>query len=235
VIDFEASNPDALNLGLSLPYLNAQTGCTAACWVTPESIGADVKFIAISIGPPPGTTTESRMELGMLTGTVRLAVRNADADPAAFNSSTIVLVAGTRAHIAVTYDCSSKAIRFFLNGAFVNTVTATNPTGTAFASTNAKNGAIGAQDDLSGANYDGTMEDARVWSRVLADNEIACLFHGRGHDGIAFGLIMRLFMDEDVVGATVTAPKNIGQQGPNPTVSGTPKYVASQLAPRRRV
>jgi hypothetical protein len=129
--------------------------------------------------------------------------------------STTIPVIGTWYHIAATVD-ATKFGQIFINGVLeASGLGADTATGTTLSIGN-RNGA--AADQCT----NGVLDDVRVYTRVLATNEIETIYACRGSDSIFYGLQNRWLLNEgpdsvvatgagvikDCVGARTGTPVN---------------------------
>jgi len=143
--------------------------------------------------------------------------------------STTVVAANTLYFVvaSATYNVSSA---LYINGVLESTGTCVdNPTGTTFS--------IGGSSwaPLS-SGLNGTVDDVRVYNRILTADEIATMYACKGTDGDTNGLVDRWLMDEGAEGNTMTGTgsvKNMVDGGANGTPNGTPAYIGSFIKKRR--
>jgi len=156
-------------------------------------------------------------------------------------SPTTVISTGTLAanvwnHIGISFDCPTRLCTTYINGVDAGSGTFTNSTGANFSSTNSKNASIGSGNDGIDVFFDGDIEDARVYNRVLSANEFMSIASGKGKDGIVQGLQGRWHMREQGEGVTVTAVSDLSNSGIAGSPSATPpSYSTSSISsPRSR-
>jgi len=228
-IDFDGVD-DAINLGLDLPYLNAAVGGTIMCWFTLD-VNAALTLFDIAIGPPPGTSGVTRMGLSSSVGPgMDMTVRNADGDPASNLNGAGTFTTGLWHHVAGTYDCVSKDMIIYIDGVLYQSGTAANATGSAFAATNSKDAALGGEATASAPFWDGKIEDARIYGRVLSAAEVETIYAARGADGIVFGLQARFPLSELAPGVVVVNCLDLaGVRNGLPVGAPGPSYVDSIL------
>jgi hypothetical protein len=90
----------------------------------------------------------------------------------------------------------------------------------------------------SGEGLRGTLDDFRIYNRILSDEEIATIYAARGHDAIVDGLVSRVFFNEGPSGGAPSGTgvvKDISGTKNNFTPTGSPLFSSSQLSRRRRV
>ncbi len=85
------------------------------------------------------------------------------------------------------------------------------------------------------SNFDGKMEDVRIYNRNLSAAEMATIHASRGHDRIIDGLVARWMMNEGAPGASASGAnsiKDVGPDGLHGTPGGSPTYFQSELSMR---
>jgi hypothetical protein len=253
-MSLDCSNPfspgDALSLGLNLPTLNGAPGCTLMAWTSldqlPNPLVDDFgAFFEISIGPPPGVSTVSRVafEIGNRdpAGTqveYGVIVRAPDSDGQEVNSGPGT-AAGGLAHVAITVNVATKIVLFYKNGQVITAALASNLVDPTFENTNSKVASIAAADDSSREYIDGRLEDLRVYNRVLTADEIQTIYQCQGIDGIVLGLQHRFELQSGPAGTSflaISAQDSAQLQRDATVSSGNPLY-AESIAPtfRRRL
>lgn len=86
--------------------------------------------------------------------------------------------------------------------------------------------------------WEGLIDDLRIYNRALSDAEIQTIFTSRGKDNIVNSLVGRWLMNEGAIGTSpgATAVRDIGSNGLNSSsVTATPTYEDGILAFRRKV
>jgi len=229
-IFFTTANSSRIDLGLDLPLLNGNSGGSLMAWVrTIRTTGLDQRVVTVGIGPPPGTTTSSRLGLILITGGV-LGCIGRDLDgvsPTTVLSGGGAFAAGVWAHVGASYDCATRLASLYVNGVFVASGTFTNSSGVNFSATNSKNASIGSGADGTDVFFDGDIEDARVYGRVLSDAEFMTIFSAMGKDGIVQGLQGRWHMRERGEGVSVTNVRDLSNSGISGSASATPPTYSS--------
>ena len=76
-------------------------------------------------------------------------------------------------HIAITYDGETDQLKFYLNGNNVKTVNSYLPNG----GTNSNNLLIGRGHDLTMPTFNGTIDEVRLWKRILNPEEIKASYN----------------------------------------------------------
>jgi hypothetical protein len=254
-------NFQAIRIGTNIPSLNNVAGASIACWIRPRTIppgpGPDSdKYspMASSVGPPTGGLNgTSRIEIEVQsndTGTLahlNIVSHITDTDPSSTVSSADgTVLAGQTIHAVVTADFNARLANIYKNGVLIASGILVNGTAGNTSATNGKVGAIGSEDDSqpfsdAGEFFDGHIEDARLYSRVLTADEVQTLYECQGIDGIVFGLQQRYELQDNAANINVSnsSPADSAQQQLNgnvPPGNGSPTYQES-IAPtyRRRL
>lgn len=117
-----------------------------------------------------------------------------------WNATGFSPVLGTLYHMVVTYDGSltSNVPKFYVDGVLLATSTITTPVGTrtGTGSHTFFNNAGGTQ------GWQLAIEDLRIYSRILSDEEVTQVYNARGLDGIINNLELRWCFDAKTSGAT---------------------------------
>lgn len=155
---------DASQTGLDL-----STALTLECWVKPESLPSDgTTYFFMSKFATGNTNAAYQFRISNTGGTYTLflaVVANPSADELGV---TYALSTGAWTHLAVTWLGSSKTAKFYVNGAQqgsdqVGTLISSIDNCTADFQIGARNGTL---------NYDGLIDDVRVWNVVRTVTEI---------------------------------------------------------------
>lgn len=234
-VTFNGSN-QALNLGVDLNVLRNVAGGSMMGWSRPRIVptgGNQFSMMAIAVGPPPGTTGNSRMSFLFNATTIQYAVRALDGDGASLLAPAITLVAGAWIHVAGTYNFTTRQQIIYVNGVQFAIQTGTTTVGNT-SNTNSKNAAIGAADDTVGQNFDGDLEDWRVYERVVSPNEIQTIYTSCGKDGIWDSCRMRYMLQELGGGQAVVLAPDYGTLGRGAAPSNAPNYSGNSISVTRR-
>jgi hypothetical protein len=137
-------------------------------------------------------------------------------------------------HIGMSRNSASGAIALYVDGVAVTGTGDIGAKTTSFYS-------IGRIEDVGTTPvtpeyFAGTLDDVRVYTRILSATEFQSIQFGGGVDGIVYGLQYRWMMDEGAEGTTATIASSVkdaaGNQ--NGTPVGSPLYAGSFLKTRRR-
>ncbi len=142
--------------------LNLSQTLTIAAWINPSDISGLYRTLLIK-----GDAAGNRgFGLNFYNGNLNFVKI-----PSANVRSSVALTQGVWQHVAVTWNASVGAVKFYKNGVLAQTATDTTPIGVAL---NTDPMIIGSW--LTGGSYfAGRIDDLRVYNRALADSEIATL------------------------------------------------------------
>jgi len=156
----KALNFNGTDDGISVPSLGASSTCTIAAWVRTEDLtkwqcifsedGGFSVFI--------NWTTSSDGRIYIVKDNVALQTAT---------TGIFTIANDTWTHIAVTQNGTAQEI--FINGASVNTGTATN----AWAGGTA---AFAKRGNSNDGNLEGDLDEVALWSKTLSDNDISDLY-----------------------------------------------------------
>lgn len=130
-------------------------------------------------------------------------------------ANTMVGNFGTWHHAAVTYDADSTANDpvFYFDGALVSTVEIAVPSGTRTTDVGVDLG-IGNRPSALSRQFNGSLEDPRLYNRILSAAEIQTIYNIEGADGIVDDLLLRYLMVAGRDGVTITDPTILQDIGP---------------------
>ncbi|MDX1479262.1 MAG: LamG-like jellyroll fold domain-containing protein [Saprospiraceae bacterium] len=170
---FSGSHIDA---GLVSPNQNF----SAMAWVMPHNLGQQFIFNDYDSG---GNANSTRLAIG-IAGSSTYEIVYGNGTAFYYNNGTYNhdFEADRWNHVAITNDGTN--IRIYESGALVHTIAhGVTPGGTAGANIH-----IGSGGDWGGANFDGLIDMAAHWDRVLTDGEISAIYTAQLQDftGTAF-------------------------------------------------
>lgn len=134
-------------------------------------------------------------------------------------------------HYAVTFDYQTIA-RLYVDGVEVasdNTFNGDMGDGTEPVRIGAKT-----TDNLT---FEGSLDDARIYNRILSPSEIQTIYASRGVDGIVDSLVGRWLMNEASPGTVASGAgtvKDHSGQGNDGEPKNSPSYIEGELRFRRR-
>lgn len=153
-----------------------------------------------------------------------------------WRTDNTTIVRNTWYHVAITYDRTNVANDpiIYRNGTSINVVESNAPVGTA--DDNSGNSMyIGKKED-STLYFDGTLDDIRIYDRLLSAEEILTIYTARATDNIVYGLVGRWMPNELAPGATVLSVIDLSPTGVSPgTPENAPVYAEGILGSRHRI
>jgi hypothetical protein len=159
---------------------------TLAAWVNLSVAGA-----AQTNGAPiitKGALGMDQFTLGISNGVFQCQVRNSSGKTAQIVNSTISPVAGVWYHVVGVWSSSPQQHFIYINGSYNNTYAGSGFTTSAY-TTNGHPLTIGCKESslTSGYNlpFQGIIEDARIYDRVLAASDIYQLYTNNANSGNA--------------------------------------------------
>lgn len=177
-----------------------------------------INYASVTNAPILGIS--NTYELTILTGTLRNQLHATTQGLATVSTFT----AGVWTHIVATCNRVGNATAIYWNGVLDASGATVNTTATAGTL------AIGTRGTGAGANA--TMEDVRMYNRVLSVAEIETIYACRGSDNIWNGLVGYWPLNEQASGVTlaiVGQVKDLTESGFNASPTGSPVYADSYL------
>ena len=223
-MDFAAASEQHVEIGDVAPLNITGDQITVSCWAK-NMVNGEHKVIA-KWSDSPGLfsyllsiNASDQPFFAVHTGSQSVAL------------ATTAMVIGTLHHLVGTYD--GTTMRVYLDGVEDGT---TAKTGNITSTTAPVRIGVG-----SGATseqpMDGSLEDARIYDRVLSPEEILTIFNSRGRDGIALGRVARYPMNEGAPGVVASGADVIKDSGPNGldgTPVNSPTWASGELTFKRR-
>lgn len=216
--------------------LNNVSGACICGWVNHASSSPFLNGDRILDIGTSGAADDTRFALGIQdSGVLYVSARTLAADAASIRNDTTVLSNNTLYHVAANVNFVTRLIYFYVNGAFSSTPSAGSWTAGNTENINSISSAIGSSP--AGARFwmDGTLDDVRLYNRMLSANEMQAVFACRGSDAIFYGLQTRYLMDEKQTDYTTVGAEVVRDYTGN--LSGTAVagciYADSTLKKRR--
>jgi len=231
-VNFVAASTHRAIVGTTGALRNVPGG-TLMAWINPTSLAAARHTIfGCSVGTSGSTSRAKLSHDG--TGLEGFG-RALDANSAGvFLAGT--LSTGTWQHIAAKFDYVARTIELFINGVSVGvSAVITGWTSGNSSDTDSVSCNLASQHGGTSELFDGRIDDARMYGRLLSVAEIETIYATRGVDGITNGLQHRFLLNEAAPGVVVTTLVNIGPLRNNGTPGGSPTYAESVLRKRRKL
>lgn len=217
-IDFDAVNDVIVTTGGG-PNL---TTMTLMAWVNPEGYGE---------GSNGRIMDQNSVMFFILNSTNQSAALNWDRtgilpSPGQWRTPINSIVLNVWTHIAVTYDRSNNTNDpiFYINGLSVTVTEESTPSGTI--ATSSSDVTIGNR-TAGDRTFDGSIEDLRIYSRILSAAEIQTIYTSEGTDSIVENLELRYVMAEGADGVATAGTQTIKDEstfGRHGTPSNGPIY-----------
>ncbi|WP_245890846.1 LamG domain-containing protein [Albidovulum aquaemixtae] len=178
--DLEHADGNYLNLG-SDTSLDNLGPLTIAAWVRPESL-TDYGFG--NAGTIFATTTNSGGSgytfYVLNNGGLRFYVFSTGGTKPQSDSNSSYVATGTWTHVAATWDgnLSSAAIKIYVNGSEVSYATQTGGSGGTIDDSGNDKGIGQPPSHPSSTEFDGGIDDFRLYDRVLSNSEILSIYNG---------------------------------------------------------
>lgn len=250
-VEFSKALSQGLRAGTNIPSLNNVAGATIMGWIFNKTLPVGVNKYTLtgtSVGPPPGVTPNSRLEIelkndpgGGVIAQYTIVSRALDGDADSIDGSPDNSgIVGFAQHVVATCDFNTRQVKLYVNGVLINTGTAGSMTAGNTSATNGKAASIGCEEDALDEFADSFIEDVRHYNRVLSADEIQTIYECQGVDGIVFGLQQRYELQAGFDGQSVSeiSPQDSAQQMLNASVptASSPLY-RNSIAPtfRRRL
>ncbi len=236
-VDFIGASSQWVNLGLNLPVAKNVPAATIMGWVKRNgAAGSNLRFLSVSVGPPPGTSSVTRIALGMTTGAVvRVTAGALDTDTSTAQNGTAVIPDQVWTHVAAVVSYVANVISIYLNGVLdVSVAIATGSTAGNTSNTNAKCAAIAATSTGASAFPTVALEDLRIYGRALGADELKTITASRGKDGIWNGCHLRYMLNEGGPGSAVTQVVDLGSANRAGSPTNSPLYIAGIVSPRQK-
>ena len=222
-----------INIGSGVATFQNLAAATTSIWVKPAStIGSGSRGVT---GFSTGTAdTTARCSLEQTSSGWQIVARRLDADSAQIAGGGSVTV-GTVYHLVGVTNYAGGHLKLYINGAIVTTTNVAGWTANTSNTTSNKS-SLGAEEDGGSSWFDGTIDDARIYTRALSAQEIANLYNARGADSIVNGLVHRWKMNESYPTATASGASSVkdtaGTIHITPTAS--PVYAEALVRSTRR-
>lgn len=183
-------------------FLNNVPGACICGWVKHFTQPTGTEDRILSVGASD-IADNSRASLGILDDDrVYVAARTQIADPGVIIPSTGTVPLNIMTFVAANFSFAGIAqVSFYINDAFIDTVAGDWTVGNMMGADSLAS-AIGASAGGLRFYMDGTLDDVRLYNRMLSANELQTIFGCKGSDAIYYGLRARYNMEEKESGFT---------------------------------
>lgn len=208
---------EAGNQEISLGTINPLSGLSAGtwtAWANPDAIGVGNPTVIMGKGNTTGNATPWKIQMQDGTNALRgILDTGAGGDPL---DAATAFAAGVWTFVAMVYDGSNKRLYF-------DAVQDATEAQTGNIVTSADTVTI-ASINVSGTprrEWDGLIDDVRIYNRALSLAELQTMFALKGRDRIFRGLVNRWRMAERGEGQTATVASSVRDWGSAP-FNGSP-------------
>jgi hypothetical protein len=209
------------------------TAVTHMCWVTiPQYPTSSNQGAFAFYGHSATSSNGYAWEMGVLPSPGLIVCETTTNSGLVDPTSASGISLNTWTHVAASWDSGSQTTKIYINGALSSSTsvpgtTLSTPTSGPFTvAVDLNVGITHPQQELIG-----TLEDIRVYSRLLSAAEINTIWATRGRDGIVNNLVVSYRLDELSVGTTVTV-SGIKDCSTNnvafSNLTGSPSYALGQ-------
>jgi hypothetical protein len=232
-ITLVAASSRWINIGDAVASLKNVAAATGCVWAKPTSLVSSGSrgLIGFSTGT---SNTIARFTIEQISGDWQGVARRLDADGASIAAGGTPAV-GTLVHVVVVANYAGGHIKLYLDGQIITTTNVGSWTANT-SNTNSNKASLGAEEDGGSSYFDGTIDDARVYTRALSAQEIENMFYSRGSDTIVYGLLHRWKMNESYPGATASGTSTVKDTAGtiNITPTNSPVYAEGLCRTRHR-
>jgi hypothetical protein len=208
-LDFDGSS-----MRIDIPYARDTVPLTMMAWVNMDVNNTSEMFFSMF-------QAGQEYQLSHVNATSGIQIERGAAPGV---NTGYVMSVDTWYHVIAAIDGTSTIL--YVNGASQHTGAA----GANNAGNNFRLGEVGA--GSSGQRLNGTMWDARVYSRKITAAEAKIIYESRGSDNITNGLEFRCLMNEKPTGSTATGASSVidlSSNGRHGTPVGSPVYTEESM------
>jgi hypothetical protein len=185
-LSFNGSS-QAVQIAAGRPFHKNVAAGTLMAWVKQAAFtGTSMAIVGFFGGL---ATTRAKITLiGAPANAIQIRARSLDTDAGSNVQTVTPVVVGELTHIAAVIHYNQRTGIIYINGAanvigIFSTMTASNTS-----NTNNTNGFFGSGETGTADEYNGLLEDVRIYDRALSEDEIATIVATQGKDGIWSGL-----------------------------------------------
>jgi hypothetical protein len=209
---------------------------TFSAWLVPSTIGSTNQLVlSVCNGVALNSSRISIVRLGT-SGLWRVYARRLDADSGQGLNALASTGDNVLCHVLGRARFFDGHLDLWVNGVQVNTVAVPGWSGGSTSNTASLSYFIGCQSDET-LFYNGIVDDLRVYSRSLTNDECERMYHTMGRDGIINGLEQKFLFREKAMGTAATGADSIADIGPTlatGTPINSPTYLAALVPGRPR-
>lgn len=217
-IQFNGTNQGTLSISANSLLQNVAS-CTFMAWIYPTTFpGVTSGVIQVGINPSGGLSRGNLLIKS--NGTLRMGGRAPDSGSLQSIDSTNAVSLGTWSHVVGILDFTNDTGQIYINGVssavtgtlgFINALTD---------NTTSWSHNLGSDESNSNEFYNGAIDDARVYHRILSAVELETIYACRGTDTIVESLQYR-YAEEGPEGNTVGALSTPAVNNPSGSLSSS--------------
>jgi hypothetical protein len=175
-IDLDGSG-DYLNPGNNLNLLQNVKGATLTAWIRKRTNTSSDQIVGLSTG---NSTSTSRVFMGTSTSTIECGARSLDSESVqTVTTNANVVTTNTWYHVACVVDYGKDKITIYVDGIPQLTDTLIDFSQGTTENTASQTSSIGIDEDKSGGDFDGQIDEVRIYSRPLSGREVSALYQGK--------------------------------------------------------
>lgn len=180
----------AVQIAAGRPFHKNVASGTLMAWVKQASFtGSSMSIVGFFGGT--GSTRAKITLIGAPANAVQIRARSLDSDAGSNVQTVTPIVVGDLTHIAAVIFYAQRTGIIYINGVANAVGIFSGMTAGNTSNTNNTNGFFGSGETGTADEYNGLIEDVRIYDRALADDEIATIVATNGKDGIWSGLQAR--------------------------------------------
>lgn len=230
---FVNASSQYLAISSSLGAAQNVAGNTVSMWVRPSGVATAYAMVYWTIS---GANNAARLSLSIQTSPVlyRFTGRRAVAEGSQNINSTTTPASGTLVHLCGVAGWTTQQLRLYVNGVQENSVAPATWTANS-ENTASQVARIASRGDSTAAGYfQGTLDDVRIYQRVLSAQEVMNLYMARGADSIVNGLYDRWKIIGGTTGSVIGTVPSIGSNQGSAVATNSPTFAESIAKTRTR-
>ncbi|MBP7768484.1 hypothetical protein KA082_01470 [Candidatus Woesebacteria bacterium] len=221
-MSFDGSG-DYLNPGGSTSVVQNVPAVTMSAWIRKNSNTSIDQIIGYSTN---GSTSTSRVFFQTNASTLECGGRSTDAETTQSVATNSILSTGIWYHVSCIIDFQHDKIGIYLNGSLQITDGVVDFSQSVTDNTTSQNSSIGIDEDKIGNDYDGLIDEIRLYTRALSATEVAAL--GAGKNTSAVTSPITVAQDFTITSGVLYAPSELRVAG-NWSNNGTFNHNSGQV------
>ncbi len=199
---------DYLNPGNNLNAVQNAPGITMSAWIRKNTNSAQDQIIGFSTN---GSNSNSRVFMQTNASTLECAARSADSDALQTVATGSVISTGTWYHVTCVVDYVNDTIGIYLNGVAQATDGPVTFSQNTTDNTTSQTSSIGIDEDKIGGDFDGLLDEVRVYNRALSYPEVLALANGKNTNVVVNPVTVT--NNFTITSGTVYAPSSLTVSG----------------------